>query len=215
MRVRGMELFGEPFDYAIEEKKAPAGKSVRVIVENFRGNARITGGNVSEVTVSGRKTVRALKQTDADEANRVSPLEIIPNGDTLLIRTNQERWHNDRYLAADLDIMVPKGATVEGRGRYGDFDINDIDGSVDITSDNAGIRIQNIGGNFHTDLRRSDIIRAVGVKGDVELKGRGNNVELDTIGGQVDVNGNFGGELDFRNLAKPLRYQGPQTDLRS
>ncbi len=214
MRVRGMELFGEPFDYAIEEKKVSADKTVRVIVENFRGNSRIIGNDGSEVTVSGRKTVRALKQNDADEANRVSSLEVIPNGNTILIRTNQEKWHNDRYLSADLEIAVPKGATVEARGRYGDFDISEIEGNVEVTSDNAGVRVQNIGGNLRTDLRRSDLIRAVNVKGDVELKGRGNNVELDTISGQVAVVGTFGGELEFRNLAKPLRYEGPQTNLR-
>lgn len=211
--LRGVEWFGEPYDYPLEVKRVQAGRSPRVIVENFHGNTRITGIDSTEVEVKGRKTVRAIRESDAIGADRETPLEIVQNGDSILVRTNQERRRRGEHVTADLDIAVPKGASIEARGRVGDFDITDLDGNIEIVSDNAGVRVQNVGGAVRVDLRKSDLIRAVNVKGSVELKGRGDNIELDTIAGQVVISGVYVGDIDIRGVAKPIRYDGAQTDF--
>ena len=163
--------------------------------------------------MGGRKSIRSFQQADADRGNNETPLEVVTQGDDIIIRTNQDRVQDSMRVSADLEITVPKGASIEGHGRYGDFDINDINGAVEINSDNAGVRLQNIGGNVRIDIRKSDIVRAVGVKGTVDLKGRGNDVELQDIDGQVIVNGTFVGQIQLRNLAKPLRYEGSMVQL--
>jgi DUF4097 and DUF4098 domain-containing protein YvlB len=212
--IRGAEVFGDTFDFPVEGELAVTAKTPRILVENLRGNARIVGSDVTVVKVTGRKTVRALRQEDADRANREAPFEITQNGDQIVIRTNQERASGNQRLSADLEISVPRGSSIEGRGRYGDFDITDVLGKVDINSDNAGVRIQNIGGDLRVDLRRSDIVRASGVKGSVDVKAsKGQDVDLDNIAGPVNVEGTYTGEVQFRNLAKPLKYQTEHTEL--
>ncbi len=86
-------------------------------------------------------------------------------------------------------------------------------GNVEIVSDNAGVRLQNIGGDARVDLRRSDVVRAVGVKGLFDLKGRGQDVDLQNMEGQVTITGSYSGVIQFHNLSKPLRFQGEQTQL--
>ena len=72
----------------------------------------------------------------------------------MIIRNNQDRLSgNSVRIDADMEITVPKGASIEAHGRYGDFDITDVDGNVEIISDNAGVRLQNIGGDARIDLR--------------------------------------------------------------
>lgn len=208
----GIDMFGESFDYPLAAEKQ-ASKSPRVVIESFRGNVRITGVDGDSVKVSGRKTIRSLDQNGADRANQNSPLEISGDANHIVIHTNQEHVSGNLRVSAEMEISVPKGATIEAHGRTGDFDLTDIGGSVEITSDNAGVRLQNIGGEAHVDLRRSDIIRAVNVKGAVDLKGRGSDVELQNIHGQVTITGAYTGVVQFRNLSKPLRYKAPQTDL--
>lgn len=211
---RGLEVFGESYDFPVKAQAAVASKTPKVVIENWRGNARITGGDASEVVVTGRKTVRAFQQSEADQASKQTPLEVTVTGEQVFVRANQEKVDSSRRVSADLDIVVPRGASVECRGRYGDFDVTGITGSVDVNSDNAGVRVENIGGMFRADLRRSDIIRAVKVKGAVEVKGRGQDVELEAIEGPVSVNGSYSGELVFRNLAKPLKFESSQTEFR-
>lgn len=208
IRIKGVEVFGEVFDYQLDEKKISAlSKTPRVIVENWRGATRITGADVTEVKVTGRKTVRAMNTAEGEKANRETPLEVVLEGGSIIVRSNVNRSKGERFIAADLEVTVPRGASIEARGRHGDFDIVDVNGDVDIDSDNSGVRLQNIAGSVRSDTRRSDIIRAIDVKGNVELKGRGNDVELENVQGQVTLSGAFSGDMQFRNIAKPIRYE--------
>ena len=212
--MRGIELLGESYDFPLEAT-AKAGKAPRVVIENLRGNARVTGADTEEVKVSGRLTIRAMERSDAEKASAECKLELVPQGEILLVRTNQERATGPQRISADIEITVPRGATVEGRGRYGDFDVNDVQGGVEINSDNAGVRVANIGGDLRVDLRKSDIVRAQNVKGNVEVKGGGWEVDLENIEGSTNINGSYSGELHLRNLAKPLRFQSSRSDVRA
>ena len=211
--LRGLDMLGESYDFQLPEQKRAVGKTPRILVENLRGNARITGADTEELKVVGRTTVRAFQQADADRTFKESPLEVVTQGNLLVIRTNQDRPSGPQRISSDLDITVPKGTIVQARGRHGDFDIVDVAG-VDVDSDNAGIRINNIGGDVRVDSRKSDTIRATNITGNVDVKGNGWDIELENIAGQATVNGSYSGELIFRNLAKPLRFESHQTEMR-
>lgn len=211
--IGGLDMFGESFEFPLSGEKQ-ASKTARVVIENFRGNARITGADTDAVKVTGHRTIRSLDQSNADSANQEAPFELTGDASEIHVRNNQERVSNGRVrFNADMEISVPKGASVEAHGIYGDFDITGVDGSVDIVSDNAGVRLQDIGGDTRIDLRRSDVVRANGVKGSLELKGRGGDIDLQDVQGQVTISGAYSGVLQFRNLAKPLRFQGETTTL--
>jgi DUF4097 and DUF4098 domain-containing protein YvlB len=209
----GIEIFGQQYDYDKTDQKA-APDAVHVVFDNLRGNVRVTGSDQPQVRVEQHKTVRAMQKSEADQVDRDTPLEMISEGDRIVIRTNQERVSSRRRIAADLEVTVPRGASIEARATYGDFDITGVAGTVDINSANAGVRLNKIGGNVKIDLGRSDIIRAVGVKGAVDLQGRGSDIDLEDMTGQITINGSYSGTLQFKNLAKPLHFESRQTDLR-
>jgi len=208
----GLEMFGEEFDYRHTNVK-PVNGTVHVVFENLRGNVRVNGTDDKEVKVEEHKMVRAFNKADADQADNQSPIEIVADGDRIVVRTNQEKVTHARRMSCDLEVSVPRTAAIEGRGSYGDYDVTDVGGSVDIASGNAGVRLTNIGGNAKVDLQRSDIVRAVDVKGDVDIEGRGSDVELENVAGQVTVNGSYSGTMQFKNLAKPLHLESRNTDL--
>jgi len=212
---RGMEIFGETYDYTLSQEKA-VGEKARIVFDNLRGNVRVSGGDYKGLRLTGRKTIRAFDKADAGRTHEKTPLEITQEGDRIVVRTNQDKVAENRNISADLEVTVPRGASIEGRGRYGDFDINDIDGVVEITSDNAGVRLNRIGGNAKIDLGRSDIVRAVDVKGSLELNGRrtGGDIEIENVQGPVTVTGAFGGNLEFKNLPRQFRFESRNTELR-
>jgi len=212
--LRGMVIsMSETYDYDIAAAGKTSEKPVRVVIENFRGNARITGDDTNQVTITGRKTVRAFQQSEADKANTETPVEVIPQGDEIIIRTNQDHVSDSMRVSDDLEIKIPRGASLEAHGRDGDFDVRDLQGSVDLTSDSSGVRIDNIGGSVRVEVHKSDIVRATGVKGTVELKGKGQDVDFENIDGQVTVNGDFLGQIQMKNLAKPSSFNGAHVDL--
>ena len=213
-RIHGVEMFGEPYDYHLADQKVDAvGKTPRVVIENGRGSVRVTGADETAVLISGRKTVRAFKREDADLTDRNTPLEVTRDGDAVVIRTRQEREAHSTRLYADLEVTVPRGANIEFRGREGDLDVTDLAGNVDARSDNAAIRVQNIGGSIRADVQKSDIVRAVNVKGLVDIKGRADNVEMENVEGDVTINGSYF-EVQLRRLARPVKFEGLQTQFR-
>jgi len=195
-----LDVGGDNYDYTLASTEKPCAKNCKVLIESFQGNAKITGSkDATTVNVSGHETVRSFDQNEADKANKATVLELIPQGDE---------------VTAELEITVPMGASIEGHGRLGDFDIQNVNGSVDINSDNAGVRLENIGGDVRVDLRKSDIIRAIAVKGNMDLRGRGQDVELQNIAGQVTVGGTYTGQIQLSNLMKPLNWEDTQITVK-
>lgn len=213
-------LGGERYEYPVSADKA-CSRTPHIVLEDFRGDAKINGvdagvaagGGADQVKVIGHKTVRSLDQAQADRSNDAAPLEISGDPSNVVIRIRQDQAQRFERISATLEISVPKGSSIEVHGRTGDLDINDIAGSVAITSDNAGVRLKNIGGAARVELSRSDVVHMSGVKGDVEIKGRGSDIELEDMAGPVNIDGTYNGTIELRRLAKPLHFNGPRTSL--
>jgi hypothetical protein len=213
LRIGDMEFFHQTFDYPMDPAAQPAGAAPRIVIENLRGSIRVIGADTNEVRLTGRKSIRANNSRDADAANEKTRLEFTSTGDIVTLRTGQEQSSQAR-IRSNLEITVPRGASVEARGRDLDVDIADLQGNVDIVSDKAGVRLQNIGGKVRADLRGSDIIRGFDIRGDVELKGRGRDIELENVAGEVTINGSYSGETTLRRIAKPVRFESSVTNVR-
>jgi Putative adhesin len=203
----GGMVIGESFDYPVSAQ-APAAGMTRITFDNPRGNIKVTGADTQEVTVTGRKEVHAWNRNDADQMNGNTPVEIVPQGDRLLIRTNQDRAQDSNRINDDLEVTVPLGMTVEARGRTGDIEVNDVAGDVEVVTSRADVRLARIGGNARLEVGHSEVVRAIDVKGKLDLQGRGSDVSLENVAGQVTINGAYSGALEFKNLAKPLQFEG-------
>jgi DUF4097 and DUF4098 domain-containing protein YvlB len=192
---------------------ADAAGANRIVIDNLRGNARVVAGDTTQVQVSGRTTIRAYEESAARQANEQIPLEVVVESGQVIVRTNQAKSSGSERISSDIDIVAPKGFSVECRGRYGDFDVSGFQGDVEIRSDNAGVRLEEIGGNVRMDLGRSDIVRATNVKGNIDIKGRGSDLELENIAGTVTVLASYYGDLQFRNIAKQMRYESNNSNV--
>ena len=207
----GLDALGEQYDYPVSARGSAAGMT-RITFENPRGSIKVSGADTAEVTVNGRKVIRAWSRKDADSTNETTPVEIIPQGDRLLIRSNQDRAPDNQRISDDLEVTVPRGVTIEARGNSGDYEVTDVNGDVELASDRGDVRLGRIGGNARLEIGRSDLIRATDIKGRLELQGsRGSDIELENIAGQVTISGAFMGTLEFKNLAKPLQFEGARN----
>ncbi len=210
---RGVEAFGEGHDYPIATLQRSVGKTPHIVLESFRGDAKIVGTDGTDLIVSGHKTVRAFDDNEADRANTQATVEIVMQGANVIIRCNQDRAGARTPVTTNLDISLPKGSTIQATGQVGDFDISALSGNLDISSDNAGVRLQDIAGNVKVDTRRSDIIRCTNVDGTIDLRGHGDDVELTKIAGQVTISGDYTGTVSLRDLAQPVRVENMRTQL--
>jgi hypothetical protein len=205
-------FLGNSYEYGIDAG-SPAAGITRIILDDIDGSIAIHGDTGSNVKVTGRKTVRAFSRGDADRANAETAVRVDREGDSLVVRARDPLHSGMLSIAADLDIVAPKGINIESRGR-GDLNVEDVDGSVSVTGARGDVRLNDIGKDVRVESARGGLIRAVAVKGAVDLEGRGGDIQLENVAGQVTINGEFSGSLEFRNLTRPMHFQSSRSDLR-
>jgi DUF4097 and DUF4098 domain-containing protein YvlB len=209
---RGLEMFGESFDFAVQGSR-PVAPNATIVINNLQGTVRVVGADTPELKVTGQKSIRSLDRAGAEQADKATALEITEQGGSVYVKTNQDRISGEKRISSDLVITVPKGAALNLEGRNGDWEVKDINGQVDVNSANAGVRMSNLGGNARVSVRRSDVVYARSVKGNLLISGRGRDVDVQDVQGTVTVDGAFSGNIKFQNVAKPVRYTSTQTDL--
>lgn len=208
--AHGIDMFGDAYDYPVSAN-APAQGIKRIVFDDSTGNIKIVGGDVPNVEVHGHKSIRAYGRGDADRTNSNTPVEINTEGDHLMVRTNQDRAPDNQRISDDLEITVPRGISVEAHIRRGDFDISDIAGDVDLAASRGDVRLSRLGGNARVEMGRSELIRAVDIKGRMDIQGQGADLSLENIVGQVTINGGYTGSVEFKNLAQPLNFEGARN----
>ncbi|MBV8550803.1 MAG: DUF4097 family beta strand repeat protein [Acidobacteriaceae bacterium] len=206
-------FLGEDHAYTVETVQKTTGAAPHIVIESFRGDAKISGGDAKEVSVSGQKSVKSVDLREADRANQQTPVEVLVDGNTVTIRCHQDRSGSRALVTTDLEISVPRGASLEATGTYGDFDVSSLTGNVTVSSANAGVHLDDIGGNVTVDTRHSDIVRCTNVKGTVDLRGHGTDIEVTNANGEVTISGDYSGTVALRELAKPVRVENLHTIL--
>lgn len=204
-------FLGDDHEFAIDPIQKSVGSAPHIVIESFRGDAKVTGSDTNVVAVSGHKSIRSVEISEANRANRVTPVEIIVRGNTVTIRCHQDQASSRALVTSNLDISVPKGASLQATGTSGDFDISSLAGDIDLSSANAGVHIDDVGGSVKVDTRQSDVVRCTNVKGTVNLRGHGADVEVTKAGGEVDVSGDYSGTVSLRELTNPVRVENMRT----
>jgi len=185
----------------------------RVVLDNLHGNLSIKGEDAGDIAVTGRKTIRAFNQNEANRANQRTQVQIERQGDSLLIRTEDFTGPRRVQITTDLDITVPRGVSVESRGRTGDLNIDDVDGPIDVSAGRGDIRLNHIAKDVKISATRSGDVHVTDTKGSVELEGRGSDIQMENVTGTVTVNGEFGGTLEFRAISRPMRFTSSRTEF--
>ncbi|HEX4278207.1 MAG TPA: DUF4097 family beta strand repeat-containing protein [Bryobacteraceae bacterium] len=208
----GVSVFGSDYDYDVSASESPRGVT-RIVLDNLRGNLSLKGEDQGDIKVSGRKTVRSFNRADADRANQQSQVHVERHGDELFIRTDDFGGPRLLQISIDLDITVPRGISVESRGRTGDLTIDDVDGPVDVSAGRGDVRLSHIGKDVKIEASRSGEIHVTDVMGSVDLQGRGGDIQFENIAGPVTINGEYAGTLEFRALASPMHFNSSRTEF--
>ncbi|HEX4772691.1 MAG TPA: DUF4097 family beta strand repeat-containing protein [Bryobacteraceae bacterium] len=208
---RSIEMLGNEHDFTLPPVEKATVDAPKVVIENFRGDAKITGADGNSIQLNGHKVVRALDAGAATRVNLQTPVEVIVQGRTIIVRCNQDRAGSRSSVTTNLELSIPKHSSLEATGTYGDFEISDLAGDVNVSSENAGIRVQDVKGNLHVDTRKSDEIRCTDIAGSVTLRGRGDDVSLTRVSGEVNVNGDYSGEIALEDINKPVRVESMRT----
>jgi hypothetical protein len=206
----GIPWCGHTYSYSDDlQQSFPAGASLHVNSE--RGAINVSASDDSQIHISVHKRIRADHQNQAEEWNKATRPQVTANGQVVTVNANT-RGAGDHWVSSDLDISVPKKASVVLSTRHGDVSIMARDASAQVTSLEGDVSVTDLNGPLTLDLDHSSA-RISQVSSDVTIQGRANDVSLEDIKGAVKLDGDFMESVKLSRIAKPVSFKTSRTDM--
>ncbi len=206
----GIEITDKfPFDLDVAPKTVPG--DARILIHVPRGSVNVRGSDEPQVRVSGKKLARAWNERDAQRLADPVSVEIVENGDGYEIHPSGSNSRDSR-IGVDLDVAVPKNASLTVRGEKGDITISDMGKPVAITTTNGDIEVRDTAGDVTIDTRKGDV-KVSDTKGNIKIAGRGGEVNVSTATGGLTLDVEFYGPIRADKVAKGVRFISQRTDL--
>ncbi len=176
-----------------------------VWIENVAGSVTVTAWDRAEVQVKGsyERRVREV-EIDADGEGDVSIEVVVP-----------DHMRGGGY-EADLEIRVPKGASVEVEtvsasidveGVEGSLELESVSGAVDVRGPSAGVEAGTVSGSIEV---RGDIawVEAESVSGSVEITDTKDQVEASTTSGRIEIRGGDYDQVSCESVSGRILFEG-------
>jgi len=204
-----IEISGDayPFDLDVVPVNVPA--NARITVRGGRGEISVRATDASEIRVSGKKNVRAWSESDAQRRAGPVSVEIVQNGDGYEVHPTGA---GDSRISIDMDIQVPKKATVTVRNEKGDVTVSDLAAPVSVTSASGDVEVRDTGSDVNIEMHKGDV-KVSDTKGDIKISGKGGQVDVASATGSFTLDGEFYGPIRADKVKKGLRFISQRTDL--
>jgi hypothetical protein len=138
-------------------------------------------------------------------------VEIVKNGDGYEIHPSGVSTGDSR-ISFDLDVMVPKKASLTIRNEKGNITVADMAKAVNVTNGVGDIEIHDTGGDVDIETRKSDV-KVSDTKGSVKISGHGGQIDVSGATGGLTIEGEFAGPIRADKIAKGVRFVSQRTDL--
>jgi DUF4097 and DUF4098 domain-containing protein YvlB len=212
MHIEGADLpwWGHTYDYNADlQQNFPAGSSLRVT--STRGAINLSTSNDNRLHLTVHKRISAESEEDAVKWDKSTQPQINVSGQTVTVNANTQ-GAGDHWVSTDLDIAVPRKASVVVSTSHGDISIMGRDGNADVTSQNGDVSVTDLNGSLTLDLQHSSA-RVSQVLSDVTVQGRANDVSIEDIKGTVHLDGDFMESVKLSRIAKPVSFKSTRTNM--
>ncbi len=212
MHIEGTDMpwWGHTYDYNEDlQQSFPPGATLRVT--NTRGAVNLTTSNDNRLHVTVHKRINSESQQDAEKWDKSTQPQINVTGQTVTVNANN-KGAGDHWVSSDLDISVPRKASVVVSTSHGDISIMGRDGNADVTSQNGDVSVTDLNGHLTLDLQHSSA-RVSQVSSDVTIQGRANDVSIEDVKGTVHLDGDFMETVKLSRIAKPVSFKSTRTDM--
>src|SRR5713101_2400243 len=203
--------WGNSFDFDLEVAPKSVPLDGRITIQNGHGNVSVRSSDEAQIRVSGKKNAKAWNESDAQQvADRVG-VEIVKNGDGYEIHPSGVGTGDSR-ISLDLDVAVPKKASLTIRNEKGGITVADMAKPVNVTNGVGNVEIRGTAGDVTIDTRKSDI-KVSDTNGNIKISGHGGDINVSGATGVLTIDGEFYGAIRADKIAKGVRFISRRTDL--
>ncbi len=203
-------LFGTAYTFDDTVQQAfPAHGNLRVVCDH--GSLNIASADDNTLRVVVHKKVYAQSQNDANKYNDGTKPQITVSGNSVVLNANTN-GAGEHGVQADMDIFVPRDATLDIASKRGDVTVNDRKADVKVSLQHGDVTLNDISGTGNISLQKGSV-RASKIAGDLDVDGNIDNVTIDEVGGAVHLNGDFFEDIRLSKIAKTVTFKSSRSDM--
>jgi Putative adhesin/Domain of unknown function (DUF5668) len=206
-----IEVSGDAYPFDLDVAPKPVPENARITVRGGHGDITVRATDVPEIRVAGKKNVHAWSENDASRRAGPVSVEIVQNGDGYEIHPTGANAGDSR-ISIDMEIQVPKKASVTVRNEKGDITVSDMATPVSVTSANGDVEVRDTASDVNIEMHKGDV-KVSDTKGDIKISGKGTQVDVASATGSFTLDGEFYGPIRADKVAKGLRFISQRTDL--
>ncbi len=192
------------------DRSASVAADVDVEIYNVSGSVRVTGWDREEVRVRGTLGEGVERLSFEDDHDGVEIAVVAPRG--------RRREAGPQVGESHLEIMVPRGASVEVEALAAAIDVEGVDGDVRMESSAGNLTYVGGSRSLEADAAGGDIVVTTSATdAEIDIEGVAGNVLVELAGGSVDattLTGGLriiGGRLrggDFESVSGSIYFEG-------
>jgi len=187
----------------------PANGSLRVV--NDRGAVTITTSDDKTIKVLVHKRVSASDQDEANKYNEQTKPQLTVVEKTVTLNANVQAAGSHR-VTSDMDVFVPRNASVVVTSGRGDVSINGRDADVEISSRSGEVTVDDVKGNAKLEVEGSSV-RVSRISGDVSVDGHVHEISVSDVKGSARLSGEFSESVNLSRIGKTVSFKSSRTDL--
>ena len=203
-------MFGTAYTFEDTlEQSFPTKGTLRVVCDH--GSLNISPSDGSTLRVVVHKKLYAQNQNDANKYNDGSKPQITVEGSEVRLNANTS-GAGDHAVQSDMDIFVPRDATLDIASKRGDVTINDRKADVRVSLQRGDITLDEIAGAAKINLEKGSV-RASKISGDLDVDGRIDNVTVEEVAGAVHLSGDFFNDMRISKVTGTVTFKSSRSDM--
>ena len=203
-------IFGNAFTFDDTLQQAfPAHGNLRVVCDH--GSLNIAPADDNNLRIVVHKKVYAQNQNDANKYNDGTKPQITVTGNSVVLNANTN-GAGEHGVQADMDIFVPRDATLDIASKSGDVTVNDRKADIKVSLQHGDVTVNDSSGAVQINLQKGSV-RASKIVGDLDVEGHIDNVTIDEVAGAVHLNGDFFDDIRLSKIAKTVTFKSSRSDM--
>ncbi len=190
-----------------------------VIIKNVTGDIRVSQGPPGQLTIGGKKVIKASSRRIADAQAKGIKVEvkrekgkvwIVVKGGGQRSRTFFGFWRRVSSWI-DFNLLVPPGTDLEVTSTSGDITAKGVKGRITIKTTSGDLCLQGFVGPTIVHTTSGDV-SLKGIVGQVNMEGTSSDLDLSGIKGDIDISVTSG-DIEGRDIEGNLTVEGTSGDV--
>jgi len=191
----------------------PTHRQPHILLVDRHGDVEVHAADLATVDGLVKKTIWASSEEEARKLSDQVKIDIVEEAGRYLVKTNLDSLPNNGHnVRLDYTLRVPYSTSTEVTVEHGDAILDGLKAEQAVTARHGDAHITNVEGLVRV-TRGSGLTEVRDLKGSVEVEGRGSDVDISGVTGTASLNGEFSGDMHFRDIGQTLQFKSSRTDM--